>query len=197
MSGRIRSPLKLDGLRRRYDSTGQRLSIGPARTRTIRGSNPMAYPARLRYSKQHQWIDVSGDIGTIGITDYAQSQLNEIVSVDLPKPGATLEAGQPLGSVESVKTVNEIDAPVSGVVVEVNRTLKNAPEKINSDPHGQGWLIKVRLKDRGEVNVLMDAAAYQAYVAVPGKDIAVRSASPRQESFKQADTPRKVIGVTG
>jgi glycine cleavage system H protein len=133
----------------------------------------MAYPARLRYSKQHQWIDVSGDIGTIGITDYAQSQLNEIVSVDLPNPGATLEAGQPLGSVESVKTVNEIDAPVSGEVLEVNRTLKNAPEKINADPQGQGWLIKVRLKNRGELDVLMDAAAYQAYVAVADKDISV------------------------
>jgi glycine cleavage system H protein len=133
----------------------------------------MAYPARLRYLKQHQWIDVSGDIGTIGITDYAQSQLNEIVSVDLPNPGATLEAGQPLGSVESVKTVNEIDAPVSGEVLEVNRTLKNAPEKINADPQGQGWLIKVRLKNRGELDVLMDAAAYQAYVAVADKDISV------------------------
>ena len=133
----------------------------------------MAYPARLRYSKQHQWIDVSGDIGTIGITDYAQSQLNEIVSVDLPNPGATLEAGQPLGSVESVKTVNEIDAPVSGEVLEVNRTLKNAPEKINADPQGQGWLIKVRLKNRGELDMLMDAAVYQAYVAVADKDIAV------------------------
>ena len=98
----------------------------------------MAYPATFRYSKEHQWIDVQGDIATIGITDYAQSQLNEIVSVDLPKPGATLEAGQPLGSVESVKTVNEIDAPVSGEVVEVNAALKDAPEKINSDPHRAG-----------------------------------------------------------
>ena len=130
----------------------------------------MAYPATFRYSKEHQWIDVQGDIATIGITDYAQSQLNEIVSVDLPKPGATLEAGQPLGSVESVKTVNEIDAPVSGEVVEVNAALKYAPEKINSDPHGQGWLIKVRLKNRAEINALMDAAAYEAFVAVPGKD---------------------------
>jgi glycine cleavage system H protein len=133
----------------------------------------MAYPAKLRYSREHQWIDVSGDTGTIGITDYAQSQLNEIVSVDLPKPGAMLEAGQPLGSVESVKTVNEIEAPVSGEVVEVNATLKKAPEKINSDPHGQGWLVKVRLKNRAEVSALMDAAAYQAYLAVPDKNIAV------------------------
>jgi glycine cleavage system H protein len=133
----------------------------------------MAYPAKLRYSREHQWIDVSGDTGTIGITDYAQSQLNEIVSVDLPKPGAMLEAGQPLGSLESVKTVNEIEAPVSGEVVEVNATLKKAPEKINSDPHGQGWLVKVRLKNRAEVSALMDAAAYQAYLAVPDKNIAV------------------------
>ena len=132
----------------------------------------MAYPATFRYSKEHQWIDVKGDIGTIGITDYAQNQLNEIVSVDLPKPGATLVAGNPLGSVESVKTVNEIDAPVSGEVVEVNAALKDAPEKINSDPHGQGWLIKMRLKNPAEVNALMDAAAYEAYVAVPGPDSA-------------------------
>ena len=132
----------------------------------------MGYPATFRYSKEHQWIDVKGDIGTIGITDYAQSQLNEIVSVDLPKPGASLDAGKPLGSVESVKTVNEIDAPVSGEVVEVNAALKDTPEKINSDPHGQGWLIKVRLNNRAEINALMDAAAYEAYVAVPGKDVA-------------------------
>jgi glycine cleavage system H protein len=129
----------------------------------------MAYPATFRYSKEHQWIDVKGDLGTIGITDYAQSQLNEIVSVDLPKPGATLEAGKLLGSVESVKAVNEIDAPVSGEVVEVNAALKAAPEKINSDPHGQGWFIKVRLKNPADVNAMMDAAAYEAYVAVPGK----------------------------
>jgi glycine cleavage system H protein len=133
----------------------------------------MAYPAKFCYSREHQWIDIDGDMGTIGLTDYAQSQLNEIVSVDLPKPGATLEAGRPLGSVESVKTVNEIDSPVSGDVVEVNSTLKSAPEKINSDPHGQGWLIKVRLRNRAELSVLIDAASYEAYVAVPGKDAAV------------------------
>jgi glycine cleavage system H protein len=132
----------------------------------------MGYPATFRYSKEHQWIDVKGDIGTIGITDYAQSQLNEIVSVDLPKPGASLEAGKPLGSVESVKTVNEIDAPVSGEVVEVNAALKDTPEKINSDPRGQGWLIKVRLKNRADINALMDAAGYESYVALPGKDAA-------------------------
>jgi glycine cleavage system H protein len=131
------------------------------------------YPAKFSYSTEHQWIDVSGEIGTIGITDYAQSQLNEIVSVDLPKPGATLQAGRPLGSVESVKTVNEIDSPVSGNVIEVNAALKNAPEKINSDPHGQGWLVKVRLKNRSELSVLMDARAYEAYVAGSPKNAAL------------------------
>lgn len=132
----------------------------------------MAYPARFRYSKGDQWVEVKGDIGTIGLTDYAQSQLNEIVSVDLPKAGAMLEAGKPLGSVESVKAVSEIDAPVSGEVVEVNATLKDAPEKINSDPHGQGWLIKVRLNNRSETDGLMDAAAYEAYVEIPRKEAA-------------------------
>jgi glycine cleavage system H protein len=130
----------------------------------------MAYPATFRYTKEHQWIDVKGDVGTIGLTDYAQDQLNEIVSVDLPKPGASLEAGKPLGSVESVKAVNEIDAPVSGEVVEVNPALKDAPEKINSDPHGQGWLIKLRLKNPAEISALMDAAAYEAYVAVSNNE---------------------------
>jgi glycine cleavage system H protein len=132
----------------------------------------MAYPATFRYSKEHQWVDVKGDTGTIGLTDYAQSQLNEIVSVELPKPGATLEAGKALGEVESVKAVNEIDAPVSGDVVEVNAALKDAPERINSDPHGQGWLVKVRLKNPAEANALMDAAAYEAYVAVLLKEAA-------------------------
>ncbi len=132
----------------------------------------MAYPATFRYSKEHQWVDVKGEIGTIGLTDYAQSQLNEIVSVELPKPGATLDAGKPLGSVESVKAVNEIDAPVSGEVIEVNAALKDAPEKINSDPHEQGWLVKVRLKNRTEADALMGAAAYEAYVTIARKEAA-------------------------
>jgi len=122
---------------------------------------------------EHQWIDVKGDIATVGLTDYAQSQLNEVVSVELPKPGDSLEAGKPLGTVESVKTVNEIDAPVSGEVVEVNAALKDAPEKINSDPHGEGWLVRVRLKNRAEMDALMDdAAGYEAYVAVPRTEAA-------------------------
>jgi glycine cleavage system H protein len=133
----------------------------------------MGYPATFRYSKEHQWVDVKGDIGTIGLTDYAQSQLNEIVSVELPQPGATIEAGKPLGSVESVKTVNEIDSPVSGEVVEMNTALQNAPEKINSDPHGRGWLVKVRLKNRAETDALLDAMEYEAYVTNPRTEAAI------------------------
>jgi glycine cleavage system H protein len=132
----------------------------------------MSYPAKFRYTRNHQWIDVNGDIGTVGLTDYAQSHLDEIVSVELPKTGASLEAGKPLGTVESVKTVNEIDSPVSGDVVEVNPALKDAPERINSDPHGQGWLIKVQLKNRAELDALLDAAAYEAYVAVSDRQAA-------------------------
>ncbi len=124
----------------------------------------MAYPTTFRYTKEHQWIDVKGGVATVGLTDYAQSQLNEVVSVGLPKPGDALEAGKPLGTVESVKAANEIYAPVSGEVVDVNAALKDAPEKINSDPHGQGWLVKVRLRRRAEIDALMDATTYEAYV---------------------------------
>jgi glycine cleavage system H protein len=124
----------------------------------------MAYPTTFRYTKEHQWIDVKGDVATVGLTDYAQSQLNEVVSVGLPKAGDSLEAGKPLGTVESVKAANEIYAPVSGEVVDVNAALKDAPEKINSDPHGQGWLVKVRLRRRAEIDALMDATTYEAYV---------------------------------
>jgi glycine cleavage system H protein len=124
----------------------------------------MAYPTTFRYTTEHEWIDVKGDVATVGLTDYAQSQLNEVVSVGLPKTGDSLEAGKPLGTVESVKAANEIYAPVSGEVVDVNAALKDAPEKINSDPHGQGWLVKVRLRSRAEIDALMDAATYEAYV---------------------------------
>jgi len=130
----------------------------------------MVYPGTYRYTKDHEWIDVKGDVGTIGLTDYAQCQLGDIVFVELPQSGATLEAGKPLGTVESVKAVNEIYAPVSGEVVEVNGKLIDAPEKVNSDPHGAGWLVKVRLTNPAEVDALMDAAAYQVYTSPPGKE---------------------------
>jgi glycine cleavage system H protein len=130
----------------------------------------MAYPATYRYTKDHEWVETKGEFGTIGLTDYAQGQLGDIVFVELPKVGDTLEASKPLGTVESVKAVNEIYAPVSGEVVELNETLKDAPEKINADPHGEGWLVRVRLKIPAEMNSLMDAPAYESYVAAPNKE---------------------------
>jgi len=125
----------------------------------------MAYPANLRYTKDHEWVRISGDIATFGISDYAQRELGDIVFVELPKVGAKIAVGQVFGSVESVKAVSEIYAPASGEVVEVNSPLRDAPEKINQDPHGAAWLIKVRLSSPAEINALMDAAAYEAYVA--------------------------------
>jgi glycine cleavage system H protein len=123
------------------------------------------YPTEYRYTSEHEWIKVSGDTGTIGITDYAQHELGDVVFVELPATGSRLEAGKTFGTVESVKAVSEIYAPVSGEVVEANAQLANAPELVNSDPHGAAWLIKVKLADPTEVSRLMDAAAYQAFVS--------------------------------
>ena len=129
----------------------------------------MAYPANYRYTNQHEWVDVKGDVATIGITDYAQHELGDVVFVELPKPGTKVTAGKSFGTVESVKAVSDIYAPVTGDVVEVNADLQNTPEKINSDPHG-AWLIKVRLANPAEVKSLMDAAAYEAFIAAKGKE---------------------------
>jgi glycine cleavage system H protein len=129
----------------------------------------MAYPANYRYTNQHEWVDVKGDVATIGITDYAQHELGDVVFVELPKPGTKVTAGKSFGTVESVKAVSDIYAPVTGEVVEVNADLQNTPEKINSDPHG-AWLIKVRLANPAEVKSLMDAAAYEAFIAGKGKE---------------------------
>jgi len=128
------------------------------------------YPKDYRYTKEHEWIKADGSVGTIGITDYAQHELGDVVFVELPKVGAQLKAGQSLGSVESVKAVSEIFSPVSGEVTETNPALADSPEKLNSDPHGSAWLIKVRLADPKEVASLMDAAAYEAYIAEKAKD---------------------------
>jgi glycine cleavage system H protein len=130
----------------------------------------MAYPANYRYTKEHEWVNLSGDIATIGITDYAQHELGDVVFVELPKPGTAVTAGKSLGNVESVKAVSEIYAPVSGEVVEANAALHDTPEKINSDPHGEAWLVKVRLSNSDELKALMDAAAYEAYVAEKSKE---------------------------
>jgi glycine cleavage system H protein len=129
----------------------------------------MAYPAKYRYTKQHEWVDVNGDVATIGITDYAQHELGDVVFAELPKPGAQITAGKSFGTVESVKAVSEIYAPASGEVVEANGELHDTPEKINSDPHGAAWLIKVRLANPAELKDLMDAAAYEAFIAEADK----------------------------
>ncbi len=125
----------------------------------------MAYPKNYRYTKEHEWISVDGGLATIGITDYAQHELGDVVFVELPKPGTKIETGKSFGTVESVKAVSEIYAPASGEVIESNAELQNTPEKINTDPHGSGWLVKVRLTNAAELNGLMDAPAYEAYIA--------------------------------
>jgi glycine cleavage system H protein len=129
----------------------------------------MAYPKQYRYTKEHEWVDAKGDLATIGITDYAQHELGDVVFVELPKPGAKIETGKTFGTVESVKAVSEIYAPAAGEVIEANAELQNTPEKINTDPHGAAWLIKVRLANAAELGRLMDAAAYEAYIADKAK----------------------------
>jgi glycine cleavage system H protein len=119
----------------------------------------MAYPASFKYTKDHEWIDLAGDRGKVGITDYAQQQLGDVVYLDLPEVGATLKAGQSFGTIESVKAVSELYSPVSGEVVEVNQALKEKPEKVNADPH-TSWMIVVRLTSPGETGSLLDAAQY-------------------------------------
>ena len=128
------------------------------------------YPTDYRYTKEHEWIQVKGGVGTVGITDYAQHELGDVVYVEAPKPGAKLEAGQPFGTVESVKAVSEIYSPVSGEVTEVNAVLAKEPEKINQDPHGAAWLVKIRLANPKELDGLMDATAYEKYVAEKQKE---------------------------
>jgi len=121
----------------------------------------MDYPSHYKYTKDHEWIEIAGDRGRVGITDYAQQQLGDVVYMELPDVGARLKAGQSFGSIESVKAVSELFAPVSGEVVEVNGTLKQHPEAVNADPHGS-WMIVVKLQDPAELAGLLDAPAYAA-----------------------------------
>ncbi len=130
----------------------------------------MSYPNEYRYTEEHEWIKVTGDTGTVGITDYAQHELGDVVFVELPKVGAKITAHQAFGTVESVKAVSEIYAPASGEVTEVNISLANSPEQLNSDPHAAAWLIKLKLSNPGELSSLMDAAAYQKYIAEKQKE---------------------------
>ncbi|MCY3737230.1 MAG: glycine cleavage system protein GcvH [Gemmatimonadaceae bacterium] len=117
-------------------------------------------PEDLRYTEQHEWISLEGELGTIGITDYAQSELGDIVFVELPEVGDTLEKGQAFGAVEAVKTVEELYSPVSCQVVEVNETLEESAEQVNADPYGDGWLLKVRLDDPEEAGGLLGPSEY-------------------------------------
>jgi glycine cleavage system H protein len=126
------------------------------------------YPSDYRYTKEHEWIKVSGGTGTIGITDYAQHELGDVVFAEMPAVGAKITAGQVFGTVESVKAVSEIFPPVSGEVTEANAALSGTPEIVNSDPHGAGWLIKVKLANPADVSGLMDAVAYQAFISEKG-----------------------------
>jgi glycine cleavage system H protein len=123
------------------------------------------YPTDLHYTKDHEWVRLEGNVATVGITDYAQHELGDVVYVELPKVGAKLLAGKSFGTVESVKAVSEIYCPVAGEVTEVNSTLTQTPETINGDPHGQGWLIKLKVDDASAISGLMDAAGYQAFIA--------------------------------
>ena len=123
----------------------------------------MAYPATYRYTREHEWIEVEGKTGKVGITDYAQNTLGDIVFVEMPKPGSKVERGKVFGSVESVKAVSDLYSPVTGTVIEVNQELATAPEKINTDAH-TAWILKVEMTDPSEVDQLLSAADYEKFV---------------------------------
>lgn len=122
----------------------------------------MNFPADIRYTSEHEWIRVEGDEAYVGITDYAQSELGEIVFVDVPTLGETVGQGEVFGSIEAVKTVSDLNMPVTGEVLEINGALDAQPELVNNDPYGEGWIIRISVKDAAELDKLMDAAAYQA-----------------------------------
>lgn len=123
----------------------------------------MSYPSDLKYTKEHEWIRVEGNTGVIGITDFAQQQLGDVVYVELPDLGSTITAGQVFGTIESVKAVSELFAPVSGEVTETNGSLKDRPDHVNSKPH-ETWMVKVKMTNAGELTSLMDAGAYAALI---------------------------------
>jgi len=125
----------------------------------------MEYPAEYRYTREHEWVQITGSTATVGITHHAQDQLGDVVFVELPTIGARLQAGGPFGAVESVKAVSDIYAPISGDVTEVNDSLIDAPEKINEDPHGEGWLVRLTVADSNELPLLLSAEQYAEYVA--------------------------------
>ncbi|MCQ2324072.1 MAG: glycine cleavage system protein GcvH [Paludibacteraceae bacterium] len=122
----------------------------------------MNFPSNVKYTSEHEWIRVEGDEALVGITDYAQSELGEIVFVDVDTVGETIGQGEVFGSVEAVKTVSDLNMPVEGEVLEVNEILNDQPELVNNDPYGEGWMIRIRIADPAQLDALMDAAAYQA-----------------------------------
>jgi len=124
----------------------------------------MAHPSDRKYSNEHEWVLVQGDVATIGISDFAQDQLGEVVYVDLPSAGDVLATGDSFGEIESVKSVSELFAPLSGEIVEVNSALGDTPETVNSDPHGAGWMVKVKLEDAAQLDALMSAEEYDAFI---------------------------------
>lgn len=128
----------------------------------------MNIPGDLKYTRTHEWIRVNGNEGVVGITDFAQSELGDIVFVEAPAAGTAVAAGSPMGNVESVKAVSEVMSPVTGTVTAANEALQDHPELLNQDPYGQGWIVKVALSAPGEVDALMDAEAYGRYVAESG-----------------------------
>ena len=125
----------------------------------------MNFPANLRYTKDHEWIKLDGNVATIGITDYAQRELGDIVYIEVETVGKSLKAGEIFGTVEAVKTVSDLFLPVDGTITELNASLVNSPESVNSDPYGEGWMIKMTVNNPADVEALMDAAAYDAQVA--------------------------------
>ncbi|MEN9399236.1 MAG: hypothetical protein RL632_337 [Bacteroidota bacterium] len=124
----------------------------------------MNIPQDLKYTKDHEWVAVEGDIATIGITDFAQSELGDIVFVDITTEGETLDQEEVFGSVEAVKTVSDLFMPISGEIIELNEKLDGDPELVNSDPYGDGWMIRVKISDASQMNDLLDAAAYEALI---------------------------------
>ena len=122
----------------------------------------MNFPSNVKYTSEHEWIRVEGDEAYVGITDYAQSELGEIVFVDVDTVGETIGQGEVFGSVEAVKTVSDLNMPVEGEILEFNETLNDQPELVNNDPYGEGWMIRIAIKDKGQLDSLMDAAAYEA-----------------------------------
>jgi glycine cleavage system H protein len=125
----------------------------------------MNFPDSLKYTKDHEWIRVEGEIGWVGITDYAQSELGDVVYVELPSVGAKVEKGKSFGTIEAVKAVSDIYAPVTGEVLEVNKSIQSSPESVNKDPYGQGWMIKMKIGNAGQLADLLDVESYKKLVA--------------------------------